>query len=211
MKCPLCCEISASPPILNLNRSFIPCATCGLVSVAAEFWYSAADELAHYALHQNSPTDKAYRNFLARLTLPLCGQLPKGSTGLDFGCGPGPTLGLMLEEQGYSVTNFDPNFYPVPDWDCRSYDFITATEVFEHLREPRTEIQRMWQCLAPGGLLAVMTALTDEVTNLSQWHYMRDPTHIIFWNRRSFGWLSNYLGAAELTFPAPDVAFLRKG
>jgi len=49
--------------------------------------------------------DPRYRRFLARLAEPLIAHLPKGARGLDFGCGPGPTLSLMLREAGFACAD----------------------------------------------------------------------------------------------------------
>ncbi len=60
-----------------------------------------------YELHQNSLRDAGYRAFLARLTatLTMClGNPPLN--GLDFGCGPGPVLPLMMEEMGYCMEKY---------------------------------------------------------------------------------------------------------
>ncbi|MGB2360319.1 MAG: methyltransferase, partial [Porticoccaceae bacterium] len=62
---------------------------------------SSAAEKAIYDQHQNSPDDLQYRRFLSRLTEPLLERLGPCSRGLDFGCGPGPTLSVMMAEQGH--------------------------------------------------------------------------------------------------------------
>jgi cyclopropane fatty-acyl-phospholipid synthase-like methyltransferase len=42
--------------------------------------------------------------FLSQVFNPVMVHLKKGAKGLDFGCGPGPTLSLMFEKQGYQVS-----------------------------------------------------------------------------------------------------------
>jgi len=34
--------------------------------------------------------------------------------GLDYGCGPGPTLSVMLREKGFKMADYDPFFKPMP-------------------------------------------------------------------------------------------------
>ena len=40
--------------------------------------------------------------------LPLIERIKLNSIGLDYGCGPGPALSLMLREKGYQMFNYDP-------------------------------------------------------------------------------------------------------
>jgi len=153
------------------------------------------DEKAQYDLHENNPDDPAYRGFLGHLANPLMARIAPGASGLDFGCGPGPTLSVMLEEAGYAVDLYDPFYAPDETLLSNSYDFITATEVAEHLRNPAGEFARLWAMLRPGGVLGLMTWMTDDIDDLAGWHYMRDPTHICFYSRNSFKWLADKLGA----------------
>ncbi len=109
---------------------------------------------------------------------------------MDFGCGPGPLLANMLREHGYQVRLYDP-FY-ANDVDClmQRYDFITCTEVVEHLRQPKQEFERLFALLQPYGILAVMTKLVIDAEAFAKWHYKNDPTHICFYSRESLQWLA---------------------
>ncbi|MEI4850515.1 class I SAM-dependent methyltransferase, partial [Klebsiella pneumoniae] len=83
--------------------------------------------------------------------------LGPGARGLDFGCGPGPALATMLREAGMDMALFDPFFYPQASVLERQYDFITCTEVVEHLHRPAEVFRQLDRLLAPGGWLGVMT------------------------------------------------------
>ncbi len=170
---------------------------------------SAAAERAEYLRHRNDPDDPGYRRFLARLRDPLCRCLPAPAQGLDFGCGPGPALAAMLREAGYRVALYDPFFHPDPSVFQRRYQFITASEVVEHLFHPGRELARLWRCLMPGGVLAIMTKRVWTVAAFARWHYIRDPTHVVFFSEATFRWLARRW-AAELWLPGADVALLRK-
>jgi len=167
-------------------------------------------ELQHYNLHENSPDDSGYRRFLSRLVDPLCERIPTDSAGLDFGCGPGPTLSVMLEEQGYSVALYDIHYRPDESLLDKDYDFITATEVVEHLKRPLEELMRLWECLRPGGYLALMTQRIECQDSFDNWHYILDPTHIGFWGKDSFLYLSDMLQSRHLEFYSDQVVFLQK-
>ena len=45
-----------------------------------------------------------YRKFLSRMFKPMMERIEPDSYGLDFGSGPGPTLNLMFEEEGHTVS-----------------------------------------------------------------------------------------------------------
>ena len=83
---------------------------------------------------------RGYRAFLNRLAKPLKERLSPNSLGLDFGAGPGPTLSLMLQEAGHEMSIYDPFFSKNPSAMNQVYDFITATEVVEHLHHPGREL-----------------------------------------------------------------------
>jgi len=152
---------------------------------------SEDEEKARYEQHNNSPDDPLYRNFLGRLFTPLSSRLKPGSEGLDFGSGPGPTLSLMFEEAGYSMAIFDYFFANNPVVFNKHYDFITATEVVEHLHQPAEELDKLWNCLKPGGWLGIMTKQRVSLEAFNNWHYKRDPTHVCFFSRKTFHWLAD--------------------
>ncbi|UTF61137.1 class I SAM-dependent methyltransferase [Gilvimarinus sp. DA14] len=207
--CPLCssrrsCEYFSEP-----RRSYWKCLCCQLVFVPPHFYLSAQAEKAEYDLHQNSPDDPGYRKFLSRAVNPLQQRLAPGATGLDFGSGPEPVLQIMLHELGFSVAIYDL-FYAANTsvWE-QTYDFIIATEVVEHLHAPGDELQRLWHCLRPGGLLLLMTKRVIDVNAFSRWHYKNDPTHVCFFSEATFNWLADHW-QAELTLVDKDVVILQK-
>ncbi|HWV15414.1 MAG TPA: class I SAM-dependent methyltransferase [Cellvibrio sp.] len=206
--CPLCGCARVNAFFQDNTRLYYQCEQCELVFVPPHFYLSACDEKAQYDLHQNND-EPHYRQFLQRVYAPLILRLEAGARGLDFGCGPGPVLATMFAERGHSMALFDPFYFPDTSVLQQQYDFITATEVFEHLQQPRQVIQTLWPCLRAGGTLALMTKLVLSPELFSRWHYKTDPTHIIFFSRSTFVWLAENLGA-EVEFIANDVIFLRK-
>lgn len=170
---------------------------------------SEHEEKAQYDLHRNSPEDPDYRQFLSRLFIPMQAQLAPGSHGLDFGSGPGPTLSVMFEEVGHSMAIYDHYYALEPSVLQRPYDFITATEVLEHLHHPKQELDRLWALLKPGGILGVMTKLLGDREAFPGWHYKNDPTHVCFFSRPTFRWLAAQWHA-ELSFADGDVMLFYK-
>ncbi|SDS47337.1 Methyltransferase domain-containing protein [Halopseudomonas xinjiangensis] len=205
--CPLCGAHSAE--YFRDRRSYLQCQTCALVHVPPPWHLDPGQEHAEYELHQNDPEDPGYRQFLSRLATPLLDRLPPHSHGLDFGCGPGPALAAMLEERGHSVALYDLFYHPDASTLESRYDFITATEVIEHLAHPRKELERLWRLVKPGGWLGIMTKRVRDRDAFAHWHYKNDPTHIAFFSEATFKWLAEALDA-ELTILQPDVVLLRK-
>ena len=112
--CPLC----HSEPIRQLavvdSKTYWRCDVCHLTFLSSESYLSPEDELARYLLHENSPEDCRYREFLSRLTDHLIPKLLPGGKGLDFGSGPGPTLSVMLEEAGFPMDIYDLYLRRIP-------------------------------------------------------------------------------------------------
>ena len=209
LSCPLCRAEKVHEFFQDKRRNYMRCHVCNLVFVPPSQFLSAADEKGRYDLHQNSPYDLEYRSFLSRIYIPMQNCLNPGSCGLDFGSGPEPTLSLMFEEAGHFMTIFDYFYEHVPSALERQYDFITATEVVEHLHHPIMELERLWACLKDGGILGIMTKPAPDQDAFPSWHYKNDPTHVCFFSQITFKWLADKWGA-ELTFADKDVAIFYK-
>lgn len=185
------------------------CQSCLLVFVDKRFWLSPDAEKAEYDLHENHVDDPGYQNFLNRLAQPLLASIDLPAAGLDFGCGPGPALQIMLERAGCSVDVYDIFYAPDTAVFQRRYDFITATEVVEHLHQPRFELDRLWALLKSGGCLALMTKRVKSQEAFARWHYKNDLTHVCFFSEQTFQWLAG-CWQAQVFFPAADVVFFQK-
>ena len=115
----------------------------------------------------------------------------------------------MFEEAGHSMEIYDPFFAPETILFQRQYDFIVASEVVEHLHYPRRELDRLWSCLKPNGLLGIMTKRVIDREAFSRWHYKSDPTHVCFFSTETFQWLADHWRSI-LTFPGKDVVLFTK-
>ena len=207
--CPLCTAEEVVEYHRDQRRAYLQCCVCRLVFVPERFHLSNDQEKAEYDLHENDPQDGGYRSFLNRLAEPLLEKLQPGSQGLDFGSGPGPCLSLMLEEQGHTVALYDLYYANYPELLESQYDFITATEVVEHLAKPLFELDRLWGMLKPGGQLAIMTKLVASPEKFANWHYKSDPTHISFFSVATFDYLGQLLGSAPQFIGADVIIFQR--
>ncbi|MCE0733109.1 class I SAM-dependent methyltransferase [Halomonas sp. G15] len=207
--CPLCASADTAFYHRDARREYHRCRRCTLVFVPPAFRLGLQAERAVYDQHENSPHDPGYRRFLSRLFEPLQARLEPGARGLDFGAGPGPTLSVMFEEAGHRMAIYDPFYAPDASVLEQSYDFITATEVVEHLFAPGKELARLASLLRPGGWLGLMTKRVTDHATFTRWHYILDPTHVSFFGEATFRWLADELGMS-IEFPAADVVLLHK-
>ncbi len=192
-----------------LQRDYWRCEDCALRFLDPAQRPDPHAERAQYLLHQNVVGDAGYRRFLSRLAVPLLQRLDGACEGLDYGCGPGPALAAMLGEAGHQVALYDPLFHADHGALARRYDFVTCTEVAEHFHDPAREFTRLDGLLRPGGWLAIMTCFQTDDADFANWHYRRDPTHVVFYRAATFEWLARRHGwSCEI--PVKDIALLRK-
>lgn len=205
LPCPLCREdgvvgnkttrIFAQAEDRDGPRRYWRCDECGISFLDPAHRLAREAELAHYQHHENFVDDPGYRKFLSKLFNPLANYLAPGAHGLDFGAGPGPALAAMFEEAGFAMTLYDPFFHDDQKALSETYDFIVSTETIEHFHHPREEFERLDQLLNPGGVLGLMTCFQTDDGAFAQWHYRKDPTHVVFYKEETlraiaaaFGW-----------------------
>ncbi|MBN2000126.1 class I SAM-dependent methyltransferase [candidate division KSB1 bacterium] len=184
--CPLCLHSTTILFASDKTREYRQCRFCRLVFVPQTYHITREKEKAAYDLHENSPLDPRYRRFLNQLYEPMIERIQDSGHGLDFGCGPGPTLSVMFEEAGHKMQIYDPFYANNPEALEHNYDFITLSEVIEHLREPRKELDKLWDCLKINGWLGILTQMVTNRKAFQAWHYKNDPTHIGFYSPQTF-------------------------
>lgn len=209
--CPLCSskDISNSISVNRSEKSFFQkelvhqyykCGRCKLLFVPADYHLSKDQEKARYQSHHNNSTDPGYIKFIEKLTVPLQTELsnkkPKPLIGLDFGSGESSPADRLMTTFGCSMYKYDPYFYP--DLPKLDFDFIIASEVFEHLAYPAKELQLLKSILKKNGLLGVMTQLYNDDDKLDKWWYLKDETHISVYHRDTFDYISENYGFSIL-------------
>jgi len=190
------------------ERKYFSCDDCGLIFVPPNYFLSAMAEMERYSSHQNSPEQEGYVNFLSRLIQPLKTRLKKPGVGLDYGCGPGPTLSKLLQSLGHHVVNYDPYFFPQDVALNRTFDFITCTEVAEHFYRPRKEFIKLRSMLKKQTpVLGLMTEILSTPAQFPGWYYHRDPTHVSFYQPQTIEWIANFL-ALKITHLEKNVIIM---
>lgn len=185
------------------------CAQCDLRFLDPTQRLNSSDEIERYRLHKNDVTATDYQNFVSPLTDWLASLYPCGSRGLDFGCGTAPILAFMLRKHGLKMFEYDPYFAADASALKESYDFVVASEVVEHFYSPATEFSRLRELIKPGGHLGLMTLLVPENVHFESWHYRRDPTHVVFYSRRTLAWVRHQFDFAGLEIRGDRTILLK--
>ena len=100
-----------------------------------------------------------------KLNLGCCDALLPGYVNVDIVPAPGVVVADLRE--------------PWP-WDTGSIGEVRAWDVIEHLPDRIRTMNELWRVLRPGGTAEIAVPTTDGTGAF------QDPTHVSFWNRRSF-------------------------
>lgn len=195
--CPLCHATATQDFFKRTDKSFgirhyLKCTHCSLIFLSPNLRLSPDQEKARYQNHQNSPNQLGYVKHLKKLTQPLLKKIKPNSSGLDFGCGLGPAIQNILTD--FNIKLYDPFFYSEPDLLNRQYDFITCTEVAEHFYNPHQEFKLLHSLLKPeSSFLGIMTQRLKNENEFKNWWYHLDPTHVCFYQQKTFDWIGAWL------------------
>lgn len=210
------CKICSSPTRELRDEkksiSYFRCVACDFIALDEACIIDPQSERKHYEKHNNSFACDGYvRMFETFIEEAICPYESRIETALDFGCGRGPVLAELLRQRGMEVDLYDLYFYPDKLYREKSYDLITATEVFEHLSDPMGVVEELAGALNQGGYLIVMTQFpskSDEA--FLDWWYRRDVTHISFFSPRSFAIMASTVGLEVLKQLNDNVVVFHK-
>ncbi len=215
MICLLCQTPDAAPFKVERKpeRSYFHCAQCDLIFMNPAERLGPQEEKQRYDQHENNPSSAGYQAFFEPLIQGIddyfkaAGMSPSQLSVLDFGCGPTAVLSQLLASKGYKAFNYDLYYHPDQEQLRRTYHFVTSTEVWEHLYNPRQEIERQLRLLKPGGILAVMTSGHRGEASFHDWHYRRDLTHVVFFSEKTMKWIANHFKLQLIKSKSPYWIF----
>jgi len=220
-RCRLCSAVTEEQFQLNVlgrhSVTYLRCLSCGSLQTEEPYWlhesYTAdvPDEDPAY-LYRNL---EVARN--TRVMLHLFG-VPRAATVLDFGGGLG-IVARLLVESGWRAfvhdTFTDPPF-PGLKWTGDAADFILSSEVFEHLSDPATELDRLFQ-LMPNFVYVRTSRYRGEG---SDWYYLVPETgqHVFFYTDDAMRMIAARYGyqvwlptSADAIFSKRRLNFLQRG
>lgn len=187
-KCPLCHHKSR-----KFFEDYFHCNVCGAVFLSKTKHPSRLEEKARYETHNNDVEDENYQKFVSPITNSICGDFTPEAKGLDFGAGTGPVISRILRARGYNIQIYDPFFHDYPELLDDKYDYIACCEVTEHFHHPDREFRLLANLLKPAGKLYCMTEIYNPDIDFASWYYKNDPTHVFFYQIKTFAWIKeNY-------------------
>ena len=185
------------------------CTLCKATMLDPIKFISSNKEKKHYLKHNNEINDARYRTFLSNLIEPLKDKISINDMGLDYGCGYAPALADILKKDGFNVELYDPFFFKNENIFCRKFNFITCSEVVEHFFKPYEEFNKIDSLLAKNSWLAIMTSFMTEDYLFENWHYRRDPTHVVFYKKITFKIIANQRNW-KINFPSKNIVLFNK-
>ena len=203
--CKICSKKTEIIFIDNVSYQFCP--FCGFLSKTEEHIPNPTDEYERYLKHENNANDDYIRyqgKFFADIKLFL------GDKNLDFGCGDNHILANVLSKNGYECHYYDLYFYPELNYKKTRYDAIILEEVIEHLKDPLLVLKELTLCLKSDGKLIIKTMFVPENVFDKKWWYLRDITHISFFDKDTFLYLSKLLSLEIIYCNDKDLIILKK-
>lgn len=192
--CPLCKSHSGS----SVDEKYCRCSTCQGTFLLKIHYPGNKEEREKYEQHNNEVHDIGYRKFVSPITNAVLTHFGKEQIGLDFGAGTGPVISKVLQENGYSIKQYDPFFFPFPELLQEQYDYLVCCEVMEHFFDPAKEFEQLKRMLKPGGALFCMTHIYDDSIDFASWYYRKDPTHVFIYKRETLEWIKNVYEFSKL-------------
>ncbi len=208
MECPLCHNDKSYLEFQRRDGDYYRCRNCDFVFEDPDLRLALDEEKSRYDLHHNDPDDPDYREFLRPVVQVIQNERQRSAKGMDFGCGPGPALGKMLQERGFDITLYDPLYFNNPQALDRKYDFITLTEVIEHFFHPDQEFEKLKNLMNFNSILVVMTSILYPDMDFLEWHYPSDPTHVSFYSQECMEWIADRWGW-KVEFPANNLTLFK--
>lgn len=194
----------------DVGEIYFQCPSCFFIHKDKKSFLKPDEENSRYEDHENDVNDPRYINFLKPLIDQMeiaLGTKIQSRVGLDFGCGKAAPLEHVFAQKGYAMEKFDPHFFPeIP---LQKFDFILASEVVEHFKDPKKDFSFMDSLLKKGGLLGLMSSWWTPQIDFKSWYYRRDPTHVSFYSDKTLAQIAmlfNY----EIKFLSVNTCILQK-
>ena len=204
--CPLCLN-SGDVFYQFKERLYFKCNNCSGIFVDEGLRPDRVTEKVRYETHNNDVNDENYQQFVSPITSAILSAHTPSDKGLDFGAGTGPVISKVLDDNNYSIVQYDPLFHNHPELLNDTYDYIACCEVIEHFYNPREEFSLLKKILKTGGILYCMTDIYDESIDFHKWYYKNDPTHVFIYEKRTIHWIQQEFGFLNVTIADRLITF----
>lgn len=192
------------------EKDYYFCNNCQFVFKNNKLVLSSTDEKQRYMLHNNTIEDTKYLEYFKEFVNKIDPYL-SGKIGLDYGSGLGKVLEYVMETFfDYSIDSYDKYFHNNVILKT-GYDFVVCTEVIEHILNPIKFIKEIDEYLNSGCELVFMTKFRNmSRESFYDWWYIRDVTHIGFYNITTFEYLASKFNYSIIFTDNDSIVVLRK-
>lgn len=208
--CKICNNDTVETTDPKTKKIYHKCLSCDYIFLDEIFYVDEAHEKKHYDKHHNSFESLGYVKMFEDLIDEFVPPNIKNT--LDFGCGRGLVLPTLLEKNAIVCDRYDPFYFPQKVYEGKEYDLIISTEVFEHLQNPLEVFKELLLHLKDDGYVLLMSAFhpaNDE--EFFKWWYIRDITHIGFFNLKTFEYIADELDLKIVKHNFKNIILFQKG
>lgn len=162
------------------NLDYFLCENCGYLR--KKEIPSSKEEKSRYDNHICDDGYKEYMELVYQKIKPyLVGNC------LDYGCGKIHALADILNKNNIPCSYYD--LYYFNELPNNKFDTIILIEVFEHILDIYSLMNKLKEMLNENGRIIIMTK--KKVYPLEKWWYLRDITHISFVDSKTMDILGN--------------------
>ena len=199
---------------------FFQCPNCMLVKRDLNDRLTTNEEVDRYNQHVNKVDDVGYQNYFKKyIEEGLSPFINDKYRCLDYGSGPEPVLKHVLERDYNLEVNIYDKYYSTDSSVLNEkYDIITCTEVIEHIDDIMGLFNQFNYLLEDEGILFIMTnfhnlSIKDSygIEEFSDWFYIRDKTHVSFFNINTFKKICDVFNFKEIYTNNKNIIVLQKG
>jgi hypothetical protein len=201
------CKICSSPTQKLFNKKvlgkyptdYYQCTHCGFLQIVDHPWLSEAYTSAITTL--DIGLIQRNLDYAPKIMALIDHVIKSNNRFLDYGGGYGLFVRLM-RDKGYDYFRYDKYcenlFADYFDYDIeekkQAFDLVTAFEVFEHIPDPRHELETMMQL--SDNLFFSTELLPQKKEDIQNWWYISPEIgqHISFYSRESLALLAKSYG-----------------
>lgn len=194
-RCKICQNTTTTLEDEKTSKTYHKCATCSYIALDEKFYIDESHEKSHYDKHHNNFESlgyvKMFEDLIDGFVQPHISTI---KIALDFGCGEGEVLPILLEKNSVKCDRYDLFYFPKKVYEDKKYDLICSTEVFEHLQNPLEMLKKLLLHVEDNAYVLLMSMYhPDDDEKFLKWWYIRDITHIGFFNLDTFKWIAKEL------------------
>jgi 2-polyprenyl-3-methyl-5-hydroxy-6-metoxy-1,4-benzoquinol methylase len=193
-------------------KNYYRCKECDYVFLDDKHYLDATLEKKHYDNHENNLESlgyvKMFEELIEKFIMPKKDEINRA---LDFGCGEGEVLPILLKRVGISCDGYDLFYFPKKAYEDKKYDLICSTEVIEHLKSPLNTLKELLSHLNKDGYLLFMTYFhPSDDEKFLKWFYIKDVTHIGFFSMKTFEYLASEFGLEMVKHNNKNTVMFKK-